>query len=59
MAMHVIIGWVVLVAALISAGVVVTVISVALRSLNRKGGSEIPGQSFVSPTLDCPPNKAV
>jgi len=48
MAMHVIIGWVVLVAALISAGVVLIVIGVAVKSLGGKSGSEIPGHIFVS-----------
>jgi hypothetical protein len=57
MAMHVIIGWVVLVAALVSAGVVVTVIAVALRYLNRKGGPEIPGHIFVSPSRGLSPEQ--
>ncbi len=43
MTIHQIIGGVVLVATLISIGVVVTVIVSALRSLGRKSGPEFPG----------------
>lgn len=50
MATHVIVGWVVLAAALTLAAVVIAGIAAALRSLGRKGGPEIPGHIFVNPS---------
>lgn len=48
MAMHAIIGGVVLVAGLISTGIVATVVAVSLRSLGRESGPEIRGHIYVS-----------